>query len=49
MLDDVKDLVDWEVQGVKVTKPSAFTVVEGASSLGARAQCPLTHFLELSC
>ena len=49
MLDNVEDLVDWKVQGVKVMEPSAFAVVGGACSLEARARCPLARFLELSC
>ena len=48
MLNDVKNLIDWEVQGVKVVEPSTFAVVGGASSLRAGAWCPLARFLELS-
>ena len=49
MLDDVEDLIDQEVQGVKVMKSSVFVVVvEGASSLGLGARCLLARFLELS-
>ena len=49
MLDNMEDLVDWEVQGVKVMEPSAFAVDGGACSLEAWARCPLARFLELSC
>ena len=42
MLDDVKDLINWEVRGcVNVMEPSAFTIIERASSLGVGARCPL--------
>ena len=49
MVDNVEDLIDWEVQegegdGASVPSPSS-----GNSSLGARARCPLARFLELSC
>ena len=42
VLDDVEDLVNWEVQGVKVTELLAFAVIGKASSLGAKARCPLS-------
>ena len=48
VFDDVEDLVDREVQGVKVTEPSAFAVIGGTFFLGAGARRPLAHFLELS-
>jgi len=37
----VEDLINWEVMGVKMTELSAFAIVGRASSLGARARCPL--------
>ena len=37
MLDDVEDLIDREVQGVKVMESSVFAIIEGASSLGVGA------------
>ena len=48
ILDDVEDLVDWEVPGMKVMEPSAFAIIGRASSEGAGARCPLARFLELS-
>jgi len=48
-------LITWKIwsigrfRGVKVMEPSAFVVVWGAYSFGARARCPLACFLELSC
>jgi len=48
MLDDMKDLVDREVQGVKVVESSVFTIVGEASTLGVGARCLLACFLELS-
>jgi len=47
MLDDVKNLVNRELQGVKAMGFSVFVVIGGAS-LGVGAQCPLARFLELS-
>jgi len=41
MLDDVKDLVDQEVQGVNMMELSAFAVIGRASSLRSGARCPL--------
>ena len=48
MLDDMEDLIDREVQGVKGMESSVFTVIEEAFSLGLGARCPLARFLELS-
>ena len=48
MLNDVEDLVDREVQRVKVMEPSSFAFVERASSFKAGARCPFARFLELS-
>ena len=47
MLEDVEDLADQEVQGVKAVESSAFVVVGEASSFGIGARCPLACFLEL--
>ena len=48
LLDDMEDLINREIQGVKVMEPLAFAVVGRASSLGVGTQCSLTRFLELS-
>jgi len=48
MLDDVKDLINQELQGVNVVGFSVFAVIGRASSLGVGARCPLACFLELS-
>jgi len=48
MLDDVKNLVNRELQGVKAVESSVFAVVGGASSLGVGARCSLACFLKMS-
>ena len=48
MLDDVKDLVDREVQGSEGSGVLGFAVVMGESSLRVGAQCPHARFPELS-
>ena len=48
ILDEVEDIIDREVLGVKAVKSSIFTIVGGASSLGIGARCPLACFLKLS-
>jgi len=49
MLDNVEDLVDWEVQGGEGDGAFGLHHRQGACFLGASARCPLARFLELSC